>query len=138
MLVVLGLANSVCWSPGVGTRLTLPGHPKGTELELFFGWPAQYRAELWRSNDPALASRILESAPFYLPGEEMQRHVRYTGVSAIALNLLFALLLAGTIGIAVEYLGFGGGQRWFGRAGLLLLIGSGILFFLSERVSVRL
>ena len=94
--------NLVCWSPGVGSGLRLPGNPPGTELELFFGFPSQYRAELWRSNDPALADRILKVAPFYLPGKEMERTVRYTGVAAIVLDFLFAILLAGFIAIAAE------------------------------------
>ena len=34
------LVNLVCWSPGVGSGLRLPGNPPGTELELFFGFPS--------------------------------------------------------------------------------------------------
>ncbi len=32
-LGVLLLVNLVCWSPGVGSGLRLPGNPPGTELE---------------------------------------------------------------------------------------------------------
>jgi hypothetical protein len=138
VLGVILLANLVCWAPGVGTRLRLPGNPKGTELELFFGWPAQYRAELWRSNDPELAGQILKAAPFYLPGDEMERHVRYTGAAAIIVNVLFALLLAGSAVIAVECFFFGGWPRWFPWVGLALLIGLGALFFASGHVGVHL
>src|SRR5438128_1075385 len=65
---VLFLLNWQCWQPGVGGAVG--GRPPGTQLERFFGWPATYLAELWRSADQALASRILASAPFYDPGDE--------------------------------------------------------------------
>jgi hypothetical protein len=138
VLIALVLVNSVCWLPGVGTCLTLPERPKGTEVELYYGWPATYRAELWRSNDPTLARRILASAPFYRPGGEMERHVRYTGGLAIALDVLFGLTLAGLAAIAVESYSLGASQAWFRWATPILLIGLVILYLGSGQVGVHL
>jgi hypothetical protein len=138
VLGVLLLVNLVCWSPGVGSGLRLPGRPPGTELELFFGFPSQYRAELWRSNDPALADRILKVAPFYLPGKEMERQTRYTGIAAILVDLIFAILLAGLAAIAVESKSDKVSQRRYRWAAWAILIGVGLLFVASDIASVHL
>jgi hypothetical protein len=44
---VVFLLNWQCWQPGVGGAAG--GGPPGTQLERFFGWPATYQVELWRS-----------------------------------------------------------------------------------------
>src|SRR5262245_8193199 len=86
-------ANLRSWSLGVGGRTDIVNveKPKGTELERFFGWPAYYRAELWRSDDQALATKILREAPFYDPGKEMTEVIRRTSWQACLLNLVFAI-----------------------------------------------
>jgi hypothetical protein len=138
VLGILLLANLICWSLGVGSGLKLPGNPPGTELELFFGFPSQYRAELWRSNEPALADRILKLAPFYLPGKEMVRQVRYTGASAIAVDFLFALLLAGLAAITAKNHLVADWPRRDRQAVWALLLGLSLLFVVAGRVSVHL
>jgi len=137
-LGVLLLVNLVCWSPGVGSGLRLPGNPPGTELELFFGFPSNYRAELWRSNDPALADSILKVAPFYLPGKEMERTVRFTGVAAIVLDVTFAILLAGLAAIAVESECGVVSPGRYRRVSWAIVIGVGLLYMTSDSVSVHL
>ena len=86
---ILFLLNWQCWQPGVGGAVG--GNRPGTRLERFFGWPATYQADLWRSDDQALASRILASAPFYYPGDEMALEYRALGTGAVAINVAFAL-----------------------------------------------
>jgi hypothetical protein len=49
----------------------------------------------------------------------MKRHVRYTGGSAIVVNVLFALMIAGLAAIAAEYFWLGVWQRWSWWAGLV-------------------
>lgn len=77
-------ANTFAWQPGIGGRRD---RTPGTELERYVGWPAVWRAELWDSADPALASRILSQAPFYWPAGEMHLRHCYTGVTAVAVNV---------------------------------------------------
>jgi hypothetical protein len=93
-------------------------------MERSFGWPATYQAELWRSDDQALADRILSSAPFYSPRGEMAVEYRVVGTPALALDVVFALLVI--LAAAVVMLGAGGGE-WSSRqvallAGLVLLL----------------
>jgi hypothetical protein len=100
MAAALFMLNWQCWQPGVGGAVG--GRPPGTQLELFFGWPATYQAELWRSDDEALASRILASAPFYYPDGEMSLECRAVGMRALALNLLFAVLMLLSVAVMME------------------------------------
>jgi len=62
-------------------------------MERFFGWPATYQAELWRSDDQELASRLLASAPYCYPSDEMSLEQRVLGWQALAVNVAFALLV---------------------------------------------
>ena len=90
MFVVLLLfvaANFWCWRPGIGPGRT---GPPGTELELYYGWPATYQAEWWRSEDATLQGRILRSVPFYSFAAEMELRNRYFGFLAAVANLAFA------------------------------------------------
>jgi hypothetical protein len=97
---ILFLVNWHCWRPGLGGAVG--GRPPGTQLERFFGWPATYRAELWRSDDEKLASRILESAPFYYPGGEMTLEFRDIGFTALAVDIVFALIALLAVAVIVE------------------------------------
>ncbi len=98
-VAVLFVLNWQCWRPGVGGAIG--GRPPGTHLERFFGWPATYQAEIWRSDDQELASRILASAPFYYPGDEMSREHRTIGWAALAVDVAFALLVLFLVGVSV-------------------------------------
>jgi hypothetical protein len=133
---ILFLLNWQCWQPGVGG--TVGGRPPGTQLERSFGWPATYQAELWLSDDPALASRILEAAPFYDPGDEMSLEYRALGMAAIAVDVAFALLALLAVAVIVEC---ALGQGW-ARRQVVLLAGAGLLLLVlwvaSPFVSISL
>ncbi len=42
LFAALLVANAWCWQPGIGGNG--PPRPPGTEVELFYGWPATSRA----------------------------------------------------------------------------------------------
>jgi hypothetical protein len=134
--VVLLLLNWQCWRPGVGGASG--GRSPGTQLELFFGWPATYQAELWRSDDQALGTRILAAAPFSDPGSEMSLEYRAFGMAALGVNLLVALLLLLSVGVIMECALRG---TWNRRVVVLLVGVCGLLLALwaaSPSVSVSL
>ena len=130
------LLNWQCWQPGVGGAGG--GRPPGTQLERFFGWPATYQAELWRSDDQALASRILAAAPFYYPEHEMTLEQREFGIAALAVDVVFALLVLLSVAMIVECTLL---QVWT-RQRVMLLAGVGLLLLVvwvsSPSVSISL
>jgi hypothetical protein len=71
-------------------------------MELFYGWPATYDAEWWRSEDPALVSRLLQAAPFYHPAGEMELRARYIGYFPPLADVAFGLAALFAIGAVVE------------------------------------
>jgi hypothetical protein len=83
LLGVLLALNLWCWRPGIGGGGG--GRPPGTELELYYGWPATYQAEWWRSEDSSLLSQLLQTAPFCHPATDMVRQDRdFDAVAALA------------------------------------------------------
>jgi hypothetical protein len=52
--------------------------------------PPPHRAELWRSDDPTLHRRILESVPLYDPDQEMTLVNHRASGQAMLFNLTFA------------------------------------------------
>jgi hypothetical protein len=134
--VTLFLLNWQCWQPGVGGAVG--GRAPGTQLERFFGWPATYQAELWRSDDQALASRILTAAPFYYPEHEMTLEQREFGIVALAVDVVFALLVLLSVALIVECTLR---QAWTSRS-VMLLAGVGLLLLVlwmsSPSVSISL
>jgi hypothetical protein len=134
--VVLFLLNWQCWQPGVGGAVA--GRPPGTQLERFFGWPATYQAELWRSDDQALASRILASAPFYYPRDEMSLEYRALGIEALAVDVAFALLVLVLVTVILKCVL----RRVWGSRQVELLAGAGLLLLVlwaaRQSVSVSL
>jgi hypothetical protein len=132
----LSLLNGICWQPGIGGAVG--GRAPGTQLEHFFGWPATYRAELWRSDDETLASRILAVAPFYDPGDEMLLEYRVIGITALTVDVAFGLLVL--LGVAVIMEGMLR-RAWPGwRVALLAVVGILLLVLWMARplVSVSL
>ncbi len=139
--VVLALLNLHAWRPGIGGRTDWDNgeQPNGSELELYFGWPACYRAELLRSDDPGMGARVLKTAPFYVPPyADGWVSSRYVGWLAIVLDASFALL--GLVLVAVIF-ECGQRERWNRRAitaalivAILLVVG----YWSAETVSVHL
>ena len=93
--VVFAALNFHPWRPGIGERTDrINGvQPVGSELELYYGWPACYRAELLRSDDPDMGDRVLKASPFYAPPyAEGWVSSRYVGRAAMVLDASVALL----------------------------------------------
>jgi hypothetical protein len=110
----------------------------GTQLERFFGWPATYRAESWRSDDRELASRILAVAPFYYPGEEMSLEQREIGIGALVVDVAFGLLVLFSVALIVES---ALSRVWGGKQAFLLVVFGLfmlILWAVSPHLSVSL
>jgi len=139
--VVLGLLNLHAWRPGIGGRTDrINGvQPDGSELELSYGWPACYRAELLRSDDPGMGTRVLATAPFYVPPyAEGWVSSRYVGRLAIVVDASMALLGVVLVGVIVECVQR---ERWTGRAIIAMLIMGLLLaagYLSAETVSVHL
>jgi hypothetical protein len=133
---ILFVLNWQCWRPGVG--VTVGGMQPGTHLEQSFGWPATYQAELWLSDDQALASRIIDAAPFYYPDGEMTLEQRVFGLAAFAVDLGFALLVLLSVALVAEC---SLRQVWSARGVLLLACVGALLVGLwltSASVSISL
>jgi len=93
-LAVLYAFNFHCWQPGIGGRTDRDAdgaRPEGSELEIYLGFPAVYRAELWRSDDPNLTTQLLQTAPYISPRDPMRVAARYASRSAAVVDGLFAL-----------------------------------------------
>jgi hypothetical protein len=98
--LVLLAANLWCWRPGIGGGG--PDRPGGTEVELFFGFPATYRAESWRSEDPAFGRHYLERAPFFHPVGTMERQARYVDWLPVFADVAFGVAVLVVVGVSVE------------------------------------
>src|SRR4051794_27270209 len=68
---VLLTVNLLCWRPGIGVR------PEGTEVELYYGWPATYRADWWRSTNRSLGPVCLASALHSHTTDGLELRARY-------------------------------------------------------------
>ncbi len=95
-LVVLYAVNFHCWQPGIGGRTDFRFRedqvpPDGAEVEIFLGFPACYRAELWRSDEPGTQMELLRSAPLLRPPEPMWVASAYTSTSAVLVNVAFGV-----------------------------------------------
>lgn len=102
---LLAALNLQCSRPGIGGRTDrVDGvRPAGSELELFYGWPACHCAELFRSDDPGLADRVLRSAPLFVPPYKAGWvSARYIGARAVVLNATFAILGIAIVAILCE------------------------------------
>jgi hypothetical protein len=123
--IIFALMNLHAWRPGIGGRTDRKDgvQPKGSELELYYGWPACYRAELLRSDDPRMGMRVMRRAPFYVtPYSEGWVSARYERRLAILLDATMALLGLVFVAVAVECEQT---RRWSpGATVTLLVIGS--------------
>lgn len=120
--VVAALLNLHAWRPGIGGRSDRADgvQPQGSELELYYGWPACFRAELLRSDDPGMGERALRAAPFYLPpyagGWVSSRCVSW---GAVVLDAAVAVLGVGLVAVVSEC---GQRGRWPRRAVVAVLV----------------
>jgi hypothetical protein len=97
---IIFVINLHCWKPGIGDRTDNDEGKQvsGTEISLYFGWPAYYVAELWRS-DESLQSELLKRAPFFLVPDSMWMADRYVSIFAMVIDITFLLSAVLLIGI---------------------------------------
>ncbi len=139
--VVFTFLNLHAWRPGIGGRSDQNDgvQPHGSELELYYGWPACYRAEMLRSDDPGMGRRVLHSAPFYVPPySEGWVSSRYVGWRAIVLDVAFAL---GSLVLLAVILECERREQWTRRATIAVLLSALVLvvaYWTAETVSVHL
>lgn len=139
--VVYAMLNLHAWRPGIGGRTDRKSgaQPNGSELELYYGWPACYRAELLRSDDPGMGSRVLQTAPFYVPPyAEGWVSARHVGRLAIVLDTLFALFGIALVGLIVECGKREQWPRWTIVATLLIAFTLAAGYWSASIVSVHL
>lgn len=88
ILVGLGLfvvVNGCSWNPGYGGRRGKPG----MEVERYFGWPACFYADLWRSEEAT------EVEPFnYVPPVPITRELQFVYFRFGFVPLLLDMILA--------------------------------------------
>jgi hypothetical protein len=126
-------ANLWCWRPGIGSGR--PNRPPSTEIDLYYGWPATYQAEWWRSDDGTLARRLLETAPFCHPGSEMELQARYRGALPALADITFAVAALFAVGVVVESEVRRCWPRW-AIASLVLALGvMGVVLSAADRIS---
>jgi hypothetical protein len=130
-LLVLLAANLWCWRPGIG------GQPGGSAVELYYGWPATYRAEWWSSEDPNLEPAFLDTAPFFHPSGAMEHRVRSTELLPALADVAFAAAVL-IIGTGTESLARG---TWRPRRVIGLVIAAAVLavvWVAAEGISAHL
>jgi hypothetical protein len=120
--VIFALMNFHAWQPGIGGRSDRNNgvQPDGSELELYYGWPACYRAELLRSDDSGMGRRVLQTAPFYVPPyAEGWISARYVSWLAVLLDTAMALLGLVFVAVVAECVQT---ERWPPRAIVTILV----------------
>lgn len=133
MFIILAL--NLMPDPGVGSK----GPPGPVfELERSFGWPAVYRAELWDSDDPQMATRNKGEFRLYDPTDEMNFRAREFGWSAVATDVVFALFVFTGLIIAGRGDRRGRLMRWEKVGLIVCLIGLVGSYFLADEVAVSL
>lgn len=133
MLASLGALLAVnlwCWRPGIGL-----GIRNGTEMDLFYGWPATYQAEWWRADDSTLGERLLRTAPFYHPGNEMELRARYRGALPALADVAFAVAALVAVGVVVESEVRRSWPRWAIASLVLALLVMGVVLSVADTIS---
>lgn len=115
-----------CWEPGGGGRRDVVDgkRAKGTDVEMYYGWPACYRAELWRSADMTAYDRVLRNAPLFFPQGQMDLAYRNVGSLSLLLDVLFAALSLRLTGVLVDCIVE---EKWPKRSTTLILALAGAL-----------
>ena len=138
--IVLCALNFHCWQPGIGGRSDVRpdgSRPTGSELEIYLGFPACYRAELWRSDDPDITMQLLASAPFIRPPESMIVVSYYTSAAAALANLFFATAVFVIVGCFV-----GAERHRWNRTATFMTAGCAVIaiacYLFADRVSTHL
>jgi hypothetical protein len=97
-LVGLGafiVINGCSWRPGSGGR---HDRKPGMEVERYFGWPACFYADLWRSDEPMNVEPWDYAPPFPI---SRQMYFVYHRARAVPLLLDAVLVVAVTAGVVI-------------------------------------
>jgi hypothetical protein len=126
-LLILCVINMHCWKPGIGGRNDkIDGKQiEGTELEIYLGWPACYRAELWRS-DESLTMDLLKRAPFFRIPKSMRLVDHYLNAKAITIDILFAFSSMSLVGIVWNARK---NQRWSAKTIVIVVFLAALILF---------
>lgn len=132
ILLFLGI-NAFSWNPGWGGRRD---GESGREIERYFGWPACFYCDLWRSDGPQNIDMAAYFPPIPLGGA---MDFVYRSFSLVALLLNVTLVTC----VAVSVLLFtttepGAGQKWTQAAGLSLVILAFLIVMLADKFSTNL
>jgi hypothetical protein len=101
-MAVFFLINGCSWQPGYGGR---NDHKPGMEVERYFGWPACFYCDLWRSDEP-MRIKPLEFAPPLPISRKMYFVYCQFGLVPLLLDAIF--VSAGTVVVIIaigEYRG---------------------------------
>jgi hypothetical protein len=104
-------------------------------MELFYGWPATYQAEWWRSDDTAVAERLLQTAPFCHPGNQMELQARYLGVLPALADVAFAAAALFALGMVVESAVRRSRPTWAVLSLVLALLVMGVVLSVADTIS---
>jgi hypothetical protein len=107
-------------------------------MELFYGWPATYQAEWWRSEDTTLAERLLQAAPFRHPKSEMELQARSLGLFPALADVAFMAAALFAVSMVVESAVSGSWPRWAVVGLVLSSIVMGAVLSMADTISEHL
>jgi hypothetical protein len=127
-LLIFLVVNAFSWNPGWGGR---NDRKPGREVERYFGWPACFYCDLWRSDHPHEIA-----LPLYFPPVPFTREMYfvYHSFSFRALLLNAALVICGAVIVVILVLAEQGvRKRWMKPVGIgLAILGILIVLFGDE------
>lgn len=132
VIVFIGI-NAFSWNPGWGGRTD---RKPGREVERYFGWPACFYCDLWRSDHPHEIA-----IPNYFPPIPISREMYfvYSSGSVIAF-MLNATLAACIVGVCLIFVAYEVGKvkAWMKCLGIGLAIIALMIFFFGNQFSTHL
>jgi len=107
-LAVFVLINGCSWQPGYGGR---NDRKPGMEVERYFGWPACYYCDLWRSDEPMQIEPWGFAPPLPITSKMYFVYCEF-GVLPLLLDAMF--VLSGIVVVCIAAIGEHRGkrQRW--------------------------
>ena len=132
-LGIFGVVNGIAWTPGIGGR---NDKQPGMEIERYFGWPACYLAELWRSQEH-VPLRLQWATPLSSPHVQMFFVYRTVGVLALVIDVVVALASIGLV-IIIDRCQFRRPSTMLIICGMLLVVLIAGLVSFGERAGVYL
>lgn len=128
------LVNGCSWQPGYGGR---NDRKPGMEVERYFGWPACFYADLWRSDEPTEVEPWSYAPPLPITSD---MYFVYCSFSVVPL-LLDAGLVIASVGLVIILCIWSSREKlspWMVPVGIVLLIAAWAVIKFGEKVSVYL